>query len=58
MTILARILVALGVLLLVGGTIAGVVNRQVLNSAGFAAHVDAIRADPDVARELGIVIAE
>jgi len=58
MTILARTLVILGTLSLVAGTIAGVVNRQALDPDQFAAHVDTIRADPDVARELGVIITD
>lgn len=50
--------VAVGVLLLVVGTIAGVVNREILDADRFAAHVDAVRTDPDVARQLGVVITE
>ncbi len=51
-------MLCLGALLLVVGTIAGVVNREVLDADRFAAHVDAARTDPDVARQLGVVISE
>jgi len=47
-----------GVLLLVVGTIAGVVNREILDADRFAAHVDTIRTDPDVARQLGVEITD
>ena len=47
-----------GVLLLVVGTIAGVVNREILDADRFAAHVDTVRTDPDVARQLGVEITD
>jgi len=51
---LARaVALSLGTLLLLVGTAAGVVNREVLDADRFAAHVDAVRTDPDVARQLG-----
>ena len=43
------------VLLVVGG-IAGVIHREVLDADRFAAHVDAVRSDPDVARQLGALL--
>src|SRR4051812_46296050 len=49
----SRCLVVLGVLALMGGLLAGVANREVLDGDRFAAHVDGVRRDPDVARLLG-----
>lgn len=43
----------LGTVLLLVGTVAGVVNREVLDADRFVGHVDAVRTDPDVARQLG-----
>jgi hypothetical protein len=48
----------LGTLLLLAGTIAGVVNREVLDAGRFADHVNAVRADPAVSRELGALVTE
>ena len=45
-----------GAFLLLVGAVAGVVNHEVLDADRFAAHVDAVRSDPDVARELGAVL--
>lgn len=42
-----------GALLLLVGAVAGVVNHEVLDADRFAAHVDGVRTDPDVARQLG-----
>jgi hypothetical protein len=53
-----RLLTIAGALLLLTGTVAGVVNREVLDAQRFSAHVDAIRADPAVSRELGAVITD
>ena len=53
-----RLLMLLGTLLLLLGTIAGVVNREVLDAGRFADHVDAVRADPAVSRELGALVTE
>ncbi|SFB93158.1 hypothetical protein SAMN04487968_102342 [Nocardioides terrae] len=47
------VVLGLGSLLLLVGTVAGVVNREVLDADRFAAHADAVRTDPDVARQLG-----
>lgn len=43
------------VLLLVG-VVAGVLNREVLDPDRFAAHVDAVRTDADVARQVGALL--
>jgi hypothetical protein len=51
-----RLLTVVGALLLLTGTVAGVVNREVLDAQRFSAHVDAVRSDPDVARRLGAVV--
>ncbi|MFI5425481.1 hypothetical protein [Aeromicrobium sp. UC242_57] len=57
MTWLSRALFALGSLLLLLGLTAGVVNREVIDGNRFAEHVDAIRADADVAREVGSLLS-
>lgn len=49
----ARGLVALAVLCLVGGMGAGVVHRELLDADRFAEHADRVRTDPDVAAALG-----
>lgn len=54
----SRALSALGVALLILGTVAGVVNREVLDGDRFLAHVDAVRADPDVSRGLGQLLTD
>lgn len=54
----ARVLSALGVALLVLGTVAGVVNREVLDGDRFLGHVDAVRADPEVSRGLGELLTD
>ena len=56
--ILHGVAVVVGALLLVVGTLAGVVNREVLDADRFAAHVDTVRTDPDVARQLGALITD
>jgi hypothetical protein len=43
-------------LLLILGILAGAVNRSVVDGARFAEHVDAIRTDPAVARQVGTAI--
>lgn len=53
-----RALLVLGSLLLLSGVLAGVVNRQVLDGDRFAAHVDKIRTDPEVSRQVGIRITQ
>ncbi|MCW2825006.1 MAG: hypothetical protein JWQ91_1923 [Aeromicrobium sp.] len=58
MTSLSRIMHVVGVLLLAVGIVAGVVNRQVVDGTHFAEHVDAIREDPQVAREVGLVVTD
>lgn len=52
------VILGIGALLLVVGTVAGVVNREILDADRFAAHVDAARTDPDVARQLGVLITD
>lgn len=54
--VLPDVAIAVGCLLLLLGSVAGVVNRQVLDGPRFADHVDSIRTDPDVTRELGRAI--
>jgi hypothetical protein len=48
----------LGTLLLLLGTVAGVVNREVLDAGRFADHVNSVRTDPAVSRELGALVTE
>lgn len=48
-----RLLLVLATLCLVGGTAAGVAHREVLDGPRFDAHIDRIRTDPAVAREVG-----
>jgi hypothetical protein len=50
--------VCLGALLVLVGAVAGVVNREVLDADRFAAHVDAVRSDPDVARQVGVLLTD
>jgi hypothetical protein len=47
-----------GTVLIVVGAVAGVLNREVLDGDRFAANVDAVRSDPYVARQLGILVTE
>src|SRR4051812_38915273 len=47
------VLACLGTLLVLVGAVSGVADREVLDADRFAAHVDAVRTDPDVARQLG-----
>ncbi len=54
----ARALLILGSVLLLLGMVAGVGNREVLDGSRFATHVDHIRTDPAVARQVGIVISD
>ncbi|MFW0794316.1 hypothetical protein AAFP30_10935 [Gordonia sp. CPCC 205515] len=54
----ARVLFVVGVCSLVLGLFAGLANREVVNSQNFAAHVDSIRQDPDVARQLGLIVSD
>lgn len=54
----SRALSALGVALLVLGAVAGVVNREVLDGDRFLAHVDDVRADPEVSRGLGRLLTD
>lgn len=53
----SRALQVLGSLLLLAGILAGVVNHEVLDGHRFAAHADAMRKDPAVSRQVGIVIS-
>lgn len=58
MRVLSRVVFTLGVVVLLVGLVSGVVNRQVLDADRFASHVDAVRADPDVARHVGGLITD
>lgn len=53
-----RLLMLVGTLLVLLGTVAGVVNREVLDADRFADHVNAVRADPAVSRELGALVTD
>ena len=48
----------LGTLLVLVGTIAGVVNREVLDADRFTSHAQAVRSDPYVARQLGTLLTD
>lgn len=48
----------IGSVLLLVGAVAGVVNHEVLDADRFAAHADAVRTDPDVARQLGAMLTD
>ncbi|GAA4753836.1 hypothetical protein GCM10023350_43950 [Nocardioides endophyticus] len=52
------ILICLGTLLVAVGVVAGVVNREVLDADRFASHVDAVRSDPDVARQVAVLLTD
>jgi hypothetical protein len=52
------VLVLLGTLLVLVGTVAGVVNREVLDADRFASHVDEVRSEPAVARQLGALLTD
>jgi hypothetical protein len=52
------VLVLLGTILLLLGTVAGVVNREVLDGPRFTSHVEAVRSDPAVARQLGTLLTD
>src|SRR5262245_18972781 len=54
---LRRALIVVGTVLFLVGAVAGVLNREVLDGDRFAAHVDAVRTDPYVARQLGTLVA-
>lgn len=58
MRALSRIVFTLGVVAMLVGLASGVVNHQVLDAGRFASHVDAIRTDPAVAREVGGLVTE
>jgi hypothetical protein len=53
---LSSVLVAVASVLLLLGLLAGSVNRSVLAGDSFAEHVDAIRTDSSVARQVGLAI--
>ena len=58
MTALRRVLTWVGAILLLLGTIAGVLHREVLDPDRFSAHVDAVRSDPAVSRRLGAMVTD
>lgn len=58
MTKPVRALLTVGSILLLLGVVAGVGNREVLDGNRFARHVDDIRKNPEVSRQVGIVITD
>ncbi|HEX6394348.1 MAG TPA: hypothetical protein VFZ97_12985 [Acidimicrobiales bacterium] len=54
--VVSALCIGLAWVLLAGGLVAGVVNRQVLDGSQFASHVDAVRRDPAVSRQIGEAI--
>ncbi|HEX4687012.1 MAG TPA: hypothetical protein VH228_09520 [Nocardioides sp.] len=58
MKTVSRLLTVVGTLVLLAGTVAGVVNHEVLDAGRFADHVNAVRADPAVSRELGALVTD
>jgi len=57
-TTLHAVVLVLGALCLLVGGVAGVANRELLSSTRFAAHVDAVRTDPDVSRQVGLLLTD
>lgn len=55
---LRRLLVGLGVVALVLGLVAGVADRQLMDTSRFVAHADTVRQDPAVARHLAVQISD
>jgi hypothetical protein len=56
--VLAAVLLVLGFLLTVGSGLAGWLNREVLDGPAFAANVDQLRRDPEVAAAVGAEVAD
>ena len=54
----SRVLLIAGVLCLTAGLVAGLVNREAVNSDRFAGHVDSVRQNPAVARQLGLLVSQ
>ncbi|XAS77686.1 hypothetical protein V3G39_06495 [Dermatophilaceae bacterium Sec6.4] len=52
------VLCALAAVLLALGTIAGIANRQLVDGSRFAAHVDQVRQDEAVSRQVGIAMTD
>ncbi len=57
-TMLSRLVSLLAAVLLLVGLVAGVVNQQVLDGSRFAGHVDSVRSDPAVARQIGLLLTD
>jgi hypothetical protein len=55
---LRRALILVGTVLILVGAVAGVLNREVLDGDRFADHLDAVRSDPSVARQLGGLVTD
>ena len=58
MPAVVRVLIVLGAVFAAFGLVAGHLNRELLDGPTFAAHVDEIRRDDDVAAELGVSISD
>src|SRR5262249_43947313 len=54
---LPSLLVAIGAVLLSVGLLAGILNREVIDGSRFVAHVDAMRKDPAVSRQVGLALS-
>lgn len=54
----AAALCIVGAVLLALGTLAGIANRQLVDGSRFAAHVDQIRQDDAVSRQVGIAMTD
>ncbi|HEY7043822.1 MAG TPA: hypothetical protein VH419_09160, partial [Nocardioidaceae bacterium] len=52
------VFVVVGSLLLAAGLVAGIINREVIDGSRFVDHVDAIRQDPDVSRQVGLALSD
>lgn len=55
---MSRLLGTLGVALLVVGAVAGVLRHELLDADRFEQHVDAVRADEHVSRQLGLLLTD
>ena len=56
--VVSRVLLIVGVLCLTAGLVAGLVNREAVNSDRFAGHVDSVRQNQAVARQLGLLVSQ
>ena len=58
MRALRRVMAALGTVALVIGLLAGVADRQLLDTAHFVEHADRVRQDPAVVRHLAVALTD